>query len=254
MKLKILGSGTSTGVPEIGCRCEVCMSKDSRDIRLRTSALVYSDDARILIDCGPDFRQQMLRSGFFEKIDGVLITHKHYDHIGGLDDLRPYGRIGEIPIYADTHTAIDLRNRMPYCFVDQSYPGIPRIYLEEVESGLSFFIKNTEILPLDVMHGKLPILGYLIGKRMAYITDMLSMPDVSYEQLHDLDVLVINALRFEPHATHQSISQALTVAERIGAKQTYFVHMNHHAGLHEEIERQLPPRVHFAFDGLEIHW
>ena len=252
MKLTILGSGTSTGVPEIGCTCSVCTSADPRDSRLRASALLHTDDAVILIDCGPDFRTQMLRASVYERIDGVLITHEHYDHVGGLDDLRPFCRFSEIPVYSDAYTAAHLRARMPYCFVDKKYPGVPRIYLQEVEAGRPFYVRETEILPVTVMHGRLPILGYRIGGRLGYVTDMLTMPDVSYEQLQGLDVLVINALRPQPHSTHQSIPEALAAAERIGARETNFIHMSHHAGLHAEIDRQLPPHVHFAYDGMEI--
>ena len=135
MKITILGSGTSTGVPEIGCICPVCTSTDRRDNRLRASSFLHTDDAAILIDCGPDFREQMLRASIYEKIDGVLITHEHYDHVGGLDDLRPFGRFDDIPIYSDAYTATHLRVRMPYCFVNKQYPGVPRIYLQEVEAA-----------------------------------------------------------------------------------------------------------------------
>lgn len=252
MKLRILGSGTSTGVPEIGCTCPVCTSTDRRDNRLRASSLLYTDDAVILIDCGPDFREQMLRTATFEKLDGVLITHEHYDHVGGLDDLRPFGRFGDIPIYCDSYTAEHQRLRMPYCFVDKKYPGVPRVYLQEIEAGNPFDINQTEVMPIKVMHGRLPILGYRIGGRLGYVTDMLTMPDESYEQLRGLDVLVVNALRPQSHPTHQSISEALVTAERIGAKETYFIHMSHHAGLHAELSKQVPPHIHYAYDGLEI--
>lgn len=254
MKLRILGSGTSTGVPEIGCLCPVCTSTDVRDKRLRTSAWVSTDDANILIDCGPDFREQMLRKAAFEQIHAVLITHEHYDHVGGLDDLRPFSRFGEIPVYANAYTAAHLRERMPYCFVEQSYPGIPRIYLEEVEAGSAFSVNGTEVVPLQVMHGRLPILGYRIAGRLGYVTDMLTMPSESYELLKGVDVLVVNALRVKPHPTHQSIEAALKVAECIGARETYLIHMSHHAGLHAEIDKGLPPHVHFAYDGLEIEF
>lgn len=250
MKITILGSGTSTGVPEIGCTCPVCTSSDPRDHRLRASALIETDDTRILIDCGPDFRTQVLGLPF-KKIDGVLITHEHYDHVGGLDDLRPFCRLGEVPIYAEPHTAERLRTRMPYCFVDHSYPGVPNIPLQEIEENRTFLINHIPVTPLRVMHGRLPILGYRIGN-IGYITDMLTMPDVSYEQLRQLDVLVINALRIAPHPTHQNLAEALETARRIGAKKTYFIHMSHHIGLQAEVERQLPPHVYFASDGLEI--
>lgn len=253
MKIRILGSGTSTGVPEIGCTCPVCTSADPRDNRLRTSALVHTDDAVILIDCGPDFREQMLHTPEFERIDGVLITHEHYDHVGGLDDLRPFCRLGEIPIYANKYTADHLRTRMPYCFVEHTYPGVPRIYLQEIEANKAFHIHGTEILPLQVMHGRLPILGYRINQRLGYITDMLTMPDESYEALKGVDVLIVNALRIKPHPTHQSIAEAIQTAQRIGAQRTYFIHMSHHAGLHAEIQQQLPANMYFAYDGLEIN-
>lgn len=251
-RIRILGSGTSTGVPEIGCTCPVCTSADARDNRLRASSLVHTEDAVILVDCGPDFRQQMLNVPSFEKIDGVLITHEHYDHVGGLDDLRPFCRFADIPIYSDVNTAAHLRARMPYCFVDKVYPGVPRINLEEVEAGRPFYINRTEILPLQVMHDKLPILGYRIGKKLGYITDMHTMPDESFERLRGVEVLIMNALRPEPHPTHQTVSEALVAAERIGAKETYFIHMSHHVGLHADIEKALPSHVHFAYDGLEI--
>lgn len=253
MKLRILGSGTSTGVPEVGCTCAVCTSVDPRDHRLRASALLDTDDgSRILIDCGPDFREQMLRTADFRQLDAVLISHEHYDHVGGLDDLRPFCQFGEIPVYCDAYTAEHLRMRMPYCFVEHKYPGIPRIFLQEVKPGDTFRVGTTEIQPLLVMHGKLPILGYRIGRQLGYVTDMLTMPDASFDALQGVDVLVVNALRPKPHPTHQSFSEALETAARIHARETYFIHMSHHAGLHAEIERELPPHVHFAYDGLEI--
>lgn len=251
MKLKILGSGTSTGVPQIGCTCPVCTSEDPKDRRLRASVLIETGDARILIDCGPDFREQILPLSF-ERIDGVLITHEHYDHVGGLDDLRPFCRFGEVPIYVENYTAKGLRSRMPYCFVEHPYPGVPNIPLQEIETGIPFFINQTEILPLRVMHGKLPILGYRIDGRIGYVTDMLTMPEESYEQLEGVDVLVLNALRIGTHPTHQSLEEALEAVKCIQAKETYFIHMSHDMGLHAEVEKQLPPHVHLTYDGMEI--
>jgi len=251
MKLRILGSGTSTGVPEIGCQCEVCTSGDIRDKRLRASALLHTGTEHILIDCGPDFREQMLRLDTFPKLDAVLLTHEHYDHVGGLDDLRPFCKFGEIPVVADNYAATHLRERMPYCFGDNLYPGVPKIYLQEATPGMPFTIGQTSIIPIQVMHGKLPILGYRIGA-LGYVTDMLTMPEESYQILEGVEVLIINALRVKQHPTHQSIDEAIEVAKRIGAKETYFIHMSHHAGLHADISTKLPPHLHFAYDGMEI--
>ena len=251
MKVRIIGSGTSTGAPQIGCTCPVCTSTDPKDNRLRASAIVETDDARILIDCGPDFRTQVLHLPF-EKIDGVLITHEHYDHVGGLDDLRPFCRFGSVPIYAENYVAQGLRLRMPYCFVDHRYPGVPDIPLQEIAVGQAFSVNHTEVLPLRVMHGRLPILGYRIGQ-LGYITDMLTMPEESYEQLAGIDVLVVNALRIATHPTHQNLEEALAVARCIQAKKTYFIHMSHDMGLHAKVEKSLPENIHLAFDGLDIY-
>ncbi|NDV56649.1 MBL fold metallo-hydrolase [Bacteroides sp. 519] len=250
MKIKILGSGTSTGVPEIGCNCTVCTSTDTKDKRLRTSALIYTDDATLLMDCGPDFREQMLHVDF-NKIDGVLISHEHYDHVGGLDDLRPFCRFGEVTVYAEEYTGNRLRNRMPYCFTDIKYPGVPDVVLKDIAEGEVFYINNTKIVPIRVIHGKLPILGYRINN-MAYITDMLTMPEESYQYLEGLDLLILNALRIEPHMSHQTLDDAIAVAQRIGAGQTWFIHMSHHMGLHKEAEATLPNGMHLTYDGLEL--
>lgn len=250
MRITILGSGTSTGVPEIGCTCPVCLSTDTRDKRLRASALVQTENANILIDCGPDFREQMLHQEF-NTIDGVLITHEHYDHVGGIDDLRPFCQFGQVPIYAEESTAYRLQMRMPYCFAENKYPGVPNISIEKIQEGVAFKIKSTKITPFRIMHGKMPILGYKIDN-MAYITDMLTMPAEGYKLLQGIDCLIMNALRFKPHFTHQSLEEAIENAKAIGAKQTYFIHMSHHIGLHAETEKLLPKNIHFAYDGLMI--
>ncbi len=256
MKITILGSGTSTGVPEIGCTCPVCTSNDPRDNRLRCSGLVEVDGVRILIDCGPDFRQQMNRLNDFRPLDAVLITHEHYDHVGGLDDLRPFCQFRDVPVYAEQRVGDTLRRSLPYCFGEQLYPGVPRITLDEVEPGKVFTVSNTagtkvEVIPVRVMHGRLPILGYRIG-RFAWITDMLTMPEEGYEQLQGVEVLVMNALRAKAHGSHQTIADALENAKRVGARETWFIHMSHHAGLHAESDCFLQPDIHFAYDGLTI--
>ena len=251
MKITILGSGTSTGVPQIGCRCAVCTSADPRDRRLRASAMIEVDGVRILMDCGPDFREQMLRYDDFRPIDAVLLTHEHYDHVGGVDDLRPYCAFGDIPLYGDNLTVNDIRTRIPYCFRSNPYPGIPRITVDEVEPHVPLYIKGVKVIPIRVMHGRLPILGYRIG-RMAYITDLKTLPDEEGAYLQGLGGLIVNALRHEAHDTHQSLDDALRMASRIGAKQTWFIHMSHQIGLHAEVEKALPPHIHLAYDGVKI--
>lgn len=257
MVINILGSGTSTGVPEVGCRCEVCTSSDKRDDRLRCSGLVDVDGVRILLDCGPDFRQQMIRIDDFKAIDGVLVSHEHYDHVGGLDDLRPYCRFRDVPVYTEESTANRIQKRIPYCFAENLYPGVPKLKLIKIETDRTFVVSNNEgksvkVLPIRVIHGKLPILGYRIGN-MAWITDLLTMPEEEIEKLKGLDCLIINALRIMPHNTHQNLEQAIESAKRIGAKQTYFVHMSHQMGLHSVIDAALPEGINLAYDGLVIN-
>ena len=250
MRLTFLGTGTSKGVPEIGCTCPVCQSTDRRDKRLRVSVLIETDEARILIDCGPDFREQMLRIPF-DRLDGVLLTHEHYDHTGGIDDLRPFAIFGDINVYTDALTHQHLRERLPYFFREVLYPGVPRLHFHTVEPYTPFSINGIEIIPLQVMHGKMPILGFRIGK-LGFVTDMTNAPEETFAQLTGIDTLVIGALRQRPHATHQTIDQAIEIARRVGAKSTYLIHMNHEAGLHAETDSQLPENVHLSYDELTI--
>ena len=250
MKLTFLGTGTSKGIPEIGCTCPTCLSTDQRDKRLRVSALIETNEARILIDCGPDFRMQMLRIPF-DRIDGVLLTHEHYDHTGGIDDLRPFAIFGDIDVYADELTHRHLRERLPYFFREVLYPGVPRLLFHTAQPYSSFTIKDTEVTPLLVMHGKLPILGYRIGN-LGFVTDMTDAPEDTIAQLQGIDTLVIGALRQRPHATHQTIAEAINIAHRVGARETYLIHMNHEAGLHAETEASLPEHIHLSYDGLTI--
>ena len=251
MKLTFLGTGTSCGVPVIGCQCEVCQSADPHDQRTRCSVLVETDETRLLIDCGPDFRQQILPMPF-RQIDGILITHSHYDHVGGMDDVRPYCQFGEINVYADPVARKGMLEMLPYCFAENRYPGVPAIGLHEIHKHEPFCIGDLDIMPIEVMHGKLPILGYRIGK-LAYITDMKTIEESEYPYLEGTELLVVNALRFtKPHHSHQLVDDALAFAHRVGAKQTLLIHVCHDIGLHESVNRLLPEGVQLAYDGQEV--
>lgn len=251
MKLTFLGTGTSTGVPELGCKCEVCTSADPRDARLRCSALLTDGNTNILIDCGPDFRAQMLRANV-TRLDALVLTHKHYDHTAGIDDLRPYTTLRSFPIYADDDTAQQVRSMFPYCFSEVKYPGVANIELHSIEDMRPFSIGGIVVEPLRVLHGKLPIVAYRFGK-LAYITDMSSIKPVELEKLKGVEVLVVNALRFsKPHLSHQTVLEALSFVDSISPRVAYFTHMMHHIGLHAKIEKCLPKNVFFAYDGLEI--
>lgn len=286
MKLTFLGTGTSIGVPAIGCQCEVCRSTNPLDRRLRASAIVETEEGlRVLIDPGPDFRQQILRHEF-GKFDAVLITHIHYDHVGGMDDLRPFAWFGDVDVYAQKDVVEGLHATMPYCFKKDLYPGVPHLRLHEVHHGRSFTVSRSHeinvhfspsgasldgvmctegrqmtipavkgkltVMPVRVMHGALPILGYRFGS-MAYITDMKSIDEHSVRLLKGVEVLVVNALRFEKeHHSHQLVGDAIQFARRVGASRTYLTHLTHDIGTHEIAESRLPEDVRFAYDGLQI--
>jgi len=250
MKLTFLGTGTSCGVPTIGCRCRTCTSSDPHDKRLRCSALVETGRTRLLIDCGPDFRQQIMPHPF-RRIDGILITHAHYDHMGGMDDIRPYCQFGEINVYADPIARRGMLQMLPYCFAEHRYPGVPAIQLHEIHKHEPFRIGELDIMPIEVMHHDLPILGYRIGP-LAYITDMKTIADEEIPYIKGVGTLVVNALRQKPHHSHQTLDEAVAFARRIGARQTWLIHSSHDIGLHAEVNAALPPDIQLAHDAQVI--
>ena len=245
----VLGSGTSKGVPEVGCECRVCCSTDIRDKRLRASILVETAGLRLLIDPSPDFRQQALRHRLAD-IDAVLVTHSHYDHVGGFDDLRPFCASDDLPVYVRHDVDSDLRKRLDYCFRKNPYPGVPTFDMHVIENK-PFFIKGLKIEPIEVMHGRLPIYGYRIGK-FAYVTDAKTIAPEEMEKLEDLDVLIINALRDIPHFAHLTIAEALEIIDQLKPKRAYLTHFGHEAGLYTELEERMPDNVLPAYDNMEI--
>ncbi len=247
MKLTFLGTGTSCGVPTIGCNCYTCSSSDPHDKRLRCSALVETETTRLLIDCGPDFRQQIM-SMPFRKIDAILITHAHYDHMGGMDDIRPYCQFGEVNVYADPLARKGMLEMLPYCFAAHRYPGVPAIQLHEIHKHELLHIGNMDIMPFEVMHHDLPIMGYRIGS-LAYITDMKTIAESEIPYVEGCDTLVVNALRIKPHHSHQTLDDALKFAQRIGARKTWLIHSSHDIGRHAEVNAQLPANIQMAYDG-----
>jgi phosphoribosyl 1,2-cyclic phosphate phosphodiesterase len=228
----------------------VCTSEDIRNRRLRASVLIHTGGKKILIDCGPDFRQQAM-NGEFSQIHGVLLTHEHYDHVGGLDDLRPFCKFADVDIYSNAATLNALKVRMPYSFGEHKYPGVPALRLYEVRPDEPFCVQGIKVQPIELMHYRLPILGYRTGN-FAYLTDVKSIPEKEYSKLTGLDVLVINALRIEKHLSHLSLEEALDEVEKIKPRRAYFIHMSHGMGLHHEVQTLLPENVFLSYDGLEI--
>lgn len=250
IKVTILGSGTSKGIPEVGCYCPVCRSEDPKDQRLRCSALVETRGVKLLIDVSPDFRQQALRTGI-TTLDAALITHSHYDHVGGFDDLRPFCAGGNFSVYLKKDVNEDLHHRLDYCFRDHLYPGVPSFDMYEIDDA-PFMIKGVKVTPISVMHGQLPIVGYRIGD-FAYVTDAKKIPEEEKEKLRGLDVLVLNGLRYKDHFAHFTLAEALSMIEELKPRRAYLTHFCHEIGKHCDLEKQLPENVYACYDGLVIH-
>ena len=257
MTITILGSGTSTGVPMIGCDCRTCQSRDPRDQRLRTSALIEHRGLNVVIDTSADFRAQMLEARLTH-LEAVLYTHQHYDHIAGFDDLRAFQFLRRVAptCYANVATYDHIRKAFDYAFghATQHGGGLPQVPFEVIDEA-AFTIEGPrgarlEVLPIPLLHGHLPILGFRVGG-FAYLTDCSAIPERSFGRLEGLDTLVLDGLRYKPHSTHLTIDEAVALAGRIGARQTYLTHMNHDI-LHAELEQRLPPSVRLAYDGLRF--
>lgn len=251
MTITFLGTGTSQGVPIIGCSCEVCNSLDFRDKRLRTSIHISVNDQSFVVDSGPDFRQQMLRERI-HKLDAILYTHAHRDHTAGLDDVRAYNYLNNMtmPVYGTAPTLDQLRSDFAYIFDEHHYPGLPRIDLRPITEEV-FAVNGVAVTPLPVLHHKLPVLGFRVGD-FSYITDANAISDETYEKLKGTKVLVLNALQQEAHISHFTLQQALEVAQKVNAPRTYFTHISHKMGLHSSVSKQLPENVSLAYDGLVI--
>ncbi len=251
MKLTFLGTGTSQGVPVIGCDCRVCQSLDFRDKRLRSSVHFQTKDLSIVIDSGPDFRQQMLRQNI-RRMDALLFTHEHKDHTAGMDDIRSYNFLQkmDIPIYARKNVLAQLKREFEYIFTESPYPGIPRVKTIEIENK-SFKIGHQEITPIEVLHMKLPVFGFRIGD-ISYITDAKTISEEERKKIRGSKVLVLNSLHQKEHYSHFNLNEAVNMAIDIGAERTYFTHISHSMGLHREIQKDLPETIFLGYDGLEI--
>jgi phosphoribosyl 1,2-cyclic phosphate phosphodiesterase len=252
MKVTILGTGTSQGVPVIGCDCDVCASGDPRDKRLRTAAHLQSGGLSVAIDAGPDFRQQMLRANVPD-LNAVLLTHEHNDHIIGLDDVRAYNfrQWKKMPVYGSPRTLAEVRKRFAYVFDENPYPGAPMIELIPIVASHPFFIGKLHIEPILIQHGNMPVLGYRFGD-FTYLTDVKTIAADEKKKVFGSKVLIINALHHEMHHSHLNLEEALSLIEELKPQQTYLTHMSHRMGFHEAVSKTLPSGVALAYDGLEI--
>lgn len=251
MKITFLGTGTSQGVPLISCSCNICKSTDPKDKRLRSSILIEDKGKAVIIDTGPDFRQQMLRADV-RNLDAVVFTHEHKDHTAGFDDIRAFNYVNKkkMEVYASARVQEAIRREFAYIFSDFKYPGIPEINLHLLENKLTA-IEGIDFLPIEVMHYKLPVFGFRI-KDFTYITDANYISDTEKEKIKGTKILVLNALRREPHISHYTLKQAIELVKEINPERAYFTHISHQLGLHEDVQKELPPNIELAYDGLKI--
>jgi len=252
MEVTFLGTGTSQGIPVIGNDHPVCQSENPKDKRLRVSVLVQWEGHTIVIDCGPDFRQQMLRENV-KRLDAVLLTHEHSDHVAGIDDIRPfYFKQGDIPFYAHRSVFKALHKRFEYIFeLENKYPGAPTINEMEIDKEASFDLFGKTVIPIEAYHADLPVLGFRIDN-FTYLTDVKTISEDEIEKMYGTDVLVISVLRIKPHNSHLNLTEALELIETIRPKTTYFTHISHMLGFHDEVEAMLPGNIHLAYDTLKI--
>ncbi|PCJ67740.1 MAG: MBL fold metallo-hydrolase [Bacteroidetes bacterium] len=252
MKITFLGTGTSQGVPIIACTCEVCQSDDLRDKRLRTSVLIETENTNIVIDTGPDFRQQMLREKV-TKVDAILFTHGHKDHTAGFDDIRGFNwkTKGKMDVYANEEVEAVLKRDFHYAFAENKYPGVPDLSLHIIENK-PFLINDLEINPVEVLHYKLPVFGYRIGD-FSYITDANFISEEEKAKIRGSKILVLNALRKSEHISHFTLDQAVALAQELDAEQTYIIHMSHQMGFHAEVDKELPHGINLAYDELQVY-
>ena len=254
MKLTFLGTGTSQGIPLIGCQCPICLSTDSKDKRLRTSVMIQSETTTVVIDSGPDFRQQMLREDV-RKLDGLVFTHSHKDHLAGMDDIRAFNYIQkkDMDVYANEETQAMIRNDFAYIFNNNSYPGIPQVQMHLIDKNNAFTIGDITFLPIEVMHFKMKVLGFRV-ENLTYITDANFISAEEKQKIIGSDILILNALRREKHISHFTLDEAIEISNELESKQTYFTHISHQLGLHNEVEKELPLGKNLAYDMLSIEF
>lgn len=254
LKFTFLGTGTSQGVPIIGCQCDVCLSSNLLDKRLRTSVMIESETTTVVIDSGPDFRQQMLREDV-RQLDGLVFTHSHKDHLAGMDDIRAFNYLQSKPVdvFATDFTQEVIRREFEYVFKNGSYPGVPQVNLNTITKDSILQIGDIRMQAIEVMHYKMPVLGFRIGN-LTYVTDANAISEEEMAKLEGTEILILNALRRETHISHFTLEEAIALSQRVNPKQTYFTHISHQLGLHHEVEADLPPCINLAYDTLSFYF